>query len=103
MLRGPFVEGLGRHVEAVGPDDGPDLRVEAGLGEEVRIGEWLRDASPAAAGEVDVADEPVAEGDAELVIADDLGIPATQWSGICWLTTPWDAYLKRAQARLRPT
>jgi hypothetical protein len=73
VLRGPLVEGLGRHVEAVGPDDGADLRVEAGLGEEVRIGEWLRDAAPVPLGEVDVADEPVAEGDAKLVIADDLG------------------------------
>jgi hypothetical protein len=72
VLGGAFVEGLGRHVKAIGPDDGPDLRVEAGLGEEVRIGEWPRDASPVPVGEVDVADEPVAEGDAELVIADDL-------------------------------
>jgi hypothetical protein len=73
VLRSPFIQGLGRHIEAVGPDDGPDLRVEAGLGEEARIGERLRDAAPVPIGEVDVADKPVAEGDAELMIADDLG------------------------------
>ena len=35
---GPFVQCLGSHVEAVGPDDGADLWIYADLGEEAGIG-----------------------------------------------------------------
>ena len=72
VLRGPFVQRLGRHVEAVGPSDGADLQVDVRLGEEGGIGEGLRHTSPVPLGEVDVADEAVLEGDAQLVLADAL-------------------------------
>jgi hypothetical protein len=66
----PFVECLGCHVDAVGPGDGADLRVDAGLGEEGLIGEWLEHASPVTPSEVDIADEPILKGEAQLVVAD---------------------------------
>lgn len=71
VLRGPFVKSLWCHVDAVGPDNGADLGVNADLGEEGLVGERLEHATPVAPGEVDVADEPVLEGEAQLVIADD--------------------------------
>jgi hypothetical protein len=38
VLTRSFVERLGGHVNAIGPDDGADLRVDADLGEEIGIG-----------------------------------------------------------------
>src|ERR1039458_1687827 len=59
VFAGPFIQGLGRHVEAVGPGDGAALRIEECLGEEGGVGEWLGDAPPPPAGEGGGADEGV--------------------------------------------
>jgi hypothetical protein len=72
MFTGPFVQRLGSHVDAVGPDDGADLRVNPDLGEESLVGQWLEHTAPLASGEVDIAHESVLEGEAQLVIADDI-------------------------------
>jgi hypothetical protein len=72
VFRGPFVKSLWCHVDAVGPDDGADLGVNANLGEEGLVGEWLEHTTPVTLGEVDVADEPVLECEAQLMIADHL-------------------------------
>jgi hypothetical protein len=72
MVAGAFIKRLRRYVEAVRPDHGTHLRVEASLGEESRVGQWLRNPSPAATRKVDVAHEPILKGDAKLVVTDDL-------------------------------
>ncbi len=64
MFTGPFVQRLGRHVEAIGPNEGANLRVDVDLGEAGGVRKRLEHAAPVVVGEVDVADEPVAEGEA---------------------------------------
>lgn len=72
VCAGLLVQRLGRHVEAVGPDDGAALRVDADLGKEALVGKRLGDAPPLATVECHVAGDPVLEGEAQLVVADDL-------------------------------
>src|ERR1700677_3464924 len=63
MFARPLVESLWCHVDAVGPDDGADLGVDADLGEEGLVSERLEHAAPVPSGEVDVTDDPVLEGE----------------------------------------
>lgn len=64
MFTGPFVQSLVSHIDAIGPDNRADLRVNADLGEVSLVGKWLEHAAPVAPGEVNVAHESVLEGKA---------------------------------------
>lgn len=70
MLKGLFVQGLGRHVDAIGPRDGPGLRIDANLSEVTRVGEGLEYPPPFALVERDIADRAVLEGEAQAVLSD---------------------------------
>ena len=72
VFTGPLVQRLWCHIEAVGPDEGANFRVDIDLSEVRRIGQGLKDTAPVVVSEVNVPDNAILEGQAQLVIADHL-------------------------------
>lgn len=74
------MERLGRHVLTGRPDDRAEQLVDPDGCEDVRIAEWLEHTIPLPAGEVHVADDAVAEPQAQLVVAAYLDL-GDEWQG----------------------
>jgi len=68
------VERLGRHVEAVGPDDRAELFVDTDFSEPRRVVQRFEDATPLVVVERDVAHGAVLEREAQFVRADDFDV-----------------------------
>src|SRR5687767_5313175 len=72
MAASLLVEGLRRHVGAVGPGDRARVGVDRDAGEVGRVTKRLEYSAPLAPSEIDIADRSVREGQAQPVLANDL-------------------------------
>jgi hypothetical protein len=64
------VQDKGIEVRSVGPHDGPEFVVDAGLRKEVGVGKRLKDGAMQLAREIDIARASIAEADPQMVVTE---------------------------------